>query len=75
MTIESEPSESQLHQIDVKQASTTVNKKRGKRRVISTHSMIDMDHKKNLEDPESNYRDEAEENLVKKHRPSNTLNL
>ncbi len=48
MTIESEPSETQLNQIDVKQASTTVNKKREKRRVITTHSMIDMDHKKNL---------------------------
>lgn len=48
MTIESESSESQLNQIDVKQASTTVNKKREKRCIISTHSMIDMDHKKNL---------------------------
>ena len=55
MTIESERSESQLDQIDVKQASTTENKKKEKRRVISTHTMIDMDHKKTLEDPESIY--------------------
>jgi hypothetical protein len=49
MTIESERSESQLDQIDVKQASTTENKKKEKRRVISTHTMI--------EDPESIYLD------------------
>ena len=48
MAIESESSESQLHDIDVKQGSTTENKKRGKRRVISTHSMIDIDQKKTL---------------------------
>jgi hypothetical protein len=42
-TIESELSDSNIDHIDIKQVSTTNNNKKGKRRVISNHSMIEMD--------------------------------
>lgn len=42
-TIESEVFDNNIDHIDIKQVSTTNNNKKGKRRVISTHSMIEMD--------------------------------
>lgn len=73
MTIEGQPSESHLLHSELKQQSTTNNLKKGKRRVVSTHTMFDMDQK-SVEEAESTQYDDGSENILKKHRQSNISN-